>query len=213
MSVGILVDIGKSLTSFKNEFASIELDVMMEESHQWQNEVTTNPVETGQPISDHIQIVPDTLSITGMVSDSSISDSVVKRFSGIDDAPFQTRQQTAFDMLLKMKNDRKLVTVYTKYKIYKDMAIRSISIPRNNQVGDSIEFSIEFVNVRIVTTGSVDLPKGISAKPAAKANKSIQNKTKPTDKTGAKPAKPVPAPKAPDATGIIASIVNYAKGF
>lgn len=196
MSVGILVDIGKSLTSFKNEVISIDLDVTMDEVHEWQNDVTTNPVETGSPIADHIQIMPDKLRITGMISDSSISDAVIKQFSGIDNGQFLTRVQTAFDLLRKLKDDRKLITVYTKHKVYTDMALTSLSIPRNNQTGDSIQFSIEFVNIRIVNTQTVDMPKGINPKKTAKAGKSVQTKTAPTDKGGAKNAKAVTQSKS-----------------
>ena len=195
MSVGILVDIGKSLTSFKNDVISIDLDVTMDESHEWQNDVTTNPVETGSPIADHIQIMPDKLRITGMISDSSISDAVIKQFSGIDGTQFLTRVQTAFDVLRKLKEDRKLITVYTKFKVYTDMALTSLSIPRNNQTGDSIQFSVEFVHVRIVNTQTIDMP-GINPKKTAKTGKSVQTKTALTDKSGAKKAKTVTQSKS-----------------
>ena len=196
MSVGILVDIGKSLTSFKNDVISIDLDVTMDESHEWQNDVTTNPVETGSPIADHIQIMPDKLRITGMISDSSISDAVIKQFSGIDGTQFLTRVQTAFDVLRKLKEDRKLITVYTKFKVYTDMALTSLSIPRNNQTGDSIQFSVEFVHVRIVNTQTIDMPKGVNPKKTAKTGKSVQTKTALTDKSGAKKDKTVTQSKS-----------------
>ena len=192
MSVGILIDIGKSLTKFNSDVISIDLDVTMDESHEWQNDVTTNPVENGSPISDHIQIMSDKLRITGMISDSSISDAVIKQFSGIDGTQFLTRVQTAFDVLRKLKEDRKLITVYTKYKVYTDMAITSLSIPRNNQTGDSIQFSIEFLNIRIVNTQTIDMPKGVNPKKTAKTGKSVQTKTAVTDNGGANTAKVVP---------------------
>lgn len=187
MSVGILIDIGKSLTKFNSDVISIDLDVTMDEAHEWQNDVTTNPVENGSPIADHIQSMPDKLRITGMISDSSISDAVIKQFSGIDGTQFLTRVQTAFDVLRKLKEDRKLITVYTKYKVYTDMAITSLSIPRNNQTGDSIQFSIEFVHVRIVNTQTT-MMASVNPKKTAKTGKSVQTKTAPTDKSGAKPA-------------------------
>lgn len=176
MSVGILVDIGKSLTSFDNGIISIDLDVTMDEAHEWQNDVTNNPVENGSPISDHIQIMPDKLRITGMISDSAISDAVIKQFSGIDDSEFLTRVQTAFDLLRKLKEDRELITVYTRYKIYTDMALTSLSIPRSNQDGDSIQFSIEFMHIRIVNTQTTIMPKGINPKKKAKSDKAVQTK-------------------------------------
>lgn len=195
MSVGILVDIGKSLTSFNNSVISIDLDVTMDEIHEWQNDVTTNPVETGSPITDHIQLIPDKLRITGMISDSSIADAVIKQFSSIDNNQFLTRVQTAFDLLRKLKDDRLLITVYTKYKVYTDMALTSLSIPRNNQTGDSIQFNIEFIHVRIVNTQTINMP-GINPKKTAKTGKSVQTKTAVTDKGGVKSTKIVEKTKS-----------------
>jgi len=177
MSVGILVDIGTSLTKFASATFSIDLDVTMDEVHEWQNDVTTNPVETGSPITDHIQSMPDKITITGMISDSGISDAVIKEFSNVDSSEFLTRVQTAFDLLYKLKDERKLVTVYTKYKVYTDMAVSSLSIPRNSTIGDSINFTAEFMKVRLVNTQTVDMPKAISAKKTAKTGKSVQRKT------------------------------------
>ena len=191
MSVGILVDVGQSLTKFTSELVSIDLDVTNDEIHEWTNEVTTNPVEIGAPISDHIQELPDKIRISGMISDSAISDNVIRQFSNIDDSQFLTRSQTTFDLLRNLIKDKKLVTVYTRYKTYTDMALVSINLPRNNTTGDAINFTAEFMHVRIVSTQSVDIPKGISKKKAAKIDKSTQRKTEPTAKGGDKTTKPV----------------------
>lgn len=191
MSVGILVDVGQSLTKFTSELVSIDLDVTNDEIHEWTNEVTTNPVEIGTPISDHIQELPDKVRITGMISDSAISDNVIRQFSNIDDSQFLTRSQTTFDLLRNLIKDKKLVTVYTRYKTYTDMALVSINLPRNNTTGDAINFTAEFMHVRVVSTQSVDIPKGISKKKTAKVDKATQQKTEPTSKGGDKSTKPV----------------------
>ena len=191
MSIGILVDVGQSLTKFTSELVSIDLDVTNDEIHEWTNEVTTNPVEIGAPISDHIQELPDKIRITGMISDSAISDNVIRQFSNIDDSQFLTRSQTTFDLLRNLIKDKKLVTVYTRYKTYTDMALVSINLPRNNTTGDAINFTAEFMHVRIVSTQSVDIPKGISKKKTAKVDKATQKKTEPTSKGGDKTTKPV----------------------
>ena len=191
MSVGILIDVGQSLTTFVSELVSIDLDVTSDEFHEWTNEVTNNPVETGSPIADHIQDMPDKVRITGMISDSAISDNVIRQFSEIDDTQFLTRSQTTFDLLRNMIKDKKLVTVYTRYKTYTDMALVSLSIPRNNTTGDAVNFTAEFVHVRIVSTQTVEIPKGVSPKKTAKIDKKTQQKAEPTTKGGDKAVKPV----------------------
>ncbi len=138
MSVGILVDVGKSMTSFSSEVVSIDLDVTLDETHEWSNEVTTSPVETGSPIADHIQRMPDKLSITGFISDSSISSQVIEQYSSVDASMVPDITQNTFDMLHFLMNDKKIVTVYTKFKIYTDMVLTSISIPRSAASGNAI---------------------------------------------------------------------------
>ncbi|WP_114987715.1 phage baseplate protein [Pragia fontium] len=43
----------------------MEFDVVTSESHTWTADVTTNPVETGAVITDHVQLKPDSLEISG----------------------------------------------------------------------------------------------------------------------------------------------------
>lgn len=180
MSVGILIDVGRSLTSFKSEVVSIDLDVTQDEAHEWTNDVTTNPVETGSPVADHIQPMPDKLTITGMVSNSAISDAAIQQlqneFGSVDGSVALSRVQTTFDLLRKLKEDRKLVTVYTRYKIYTDMALNSVNIPRSAGIGDSINFTASFTHVRIVNTQRVDVPPGIGKK-GKQTSKPLEKKT------------------------------------
>ena len=70
MSFGILVDIGQSYNSIESDLVSLDLDVTQDEIHEWNNEVTQYPVEIGSPISDHIQLNPDNLTISGLITNS-----------------------------------------------------------------------------------------------------------------------------------------------
>ena len=191
MSLGILFDIGKaygsvSTTDDAGTITSLDLDVMQDEIHEWQNDVTSFPVEIGSPITDHIQAQPDKISITGIISNSAIGvDALQKQESGED------RCQTAFDLLRKFHEDGILLTVYTRYKVYIDMALKSCNIPRDSSIGDSVKFKMEFVHVRLVNTQTVDVPDGISKKLDKKATKSLVNKTQPQAAGGKKETKPV----------------------
>jgi len=186
MSIGILIDIGKSITSVKTDVVSLDLDVTQDETHEWTNDVTQFPVEFGSQITDHIQPMPDKLTISGMITNSAIGETALAELSGGDD-----RTQTAFDLLLKLKDDRVLLTVYTKFKIYTSMALKSVNLPRDAGVGDSIKFKMEFVNVRLVDTQTVDVPPGISKKLDKKSGADVQKKTEPPKDAGKVEPKPV----------------------
>jgi len=179
MSIGILIDIGQSITSVYSEVISLDLDVTQDETHEWSNDVTQFPVEIGSQITDHIQPMPDKLTISGMITNSAIGVKALSDLDGGDD-----RVQTAFDLLLKLKEDRVLLTVYTKHKIYTDMALKSVSLPRDASIGDSIKFKMEFVNVRLVDTQTVNVPDGISKKLDKKTGDDVKKKTEPPKAAG-----------------------------
>ena len=153
--------------------ASIELDVLLDETHEWSSEVTTNEVEDGVRITDHIRLLPDRLTFTGMISNTNLSGSFVNIILGqisafIDGAGGVDRMQTSFDLLRAMHEARTPVTVYTKWRVYENMALTSCSLPRNASIGQSIQFTLSFTQIRIVSTQTTDVPPGISAKKDAK---------------------------------------------
>lgn len=41
MSIGLLIETGKSLTKFQSDIISVDLDVTLDESHEWLNDVVT----------------------------------------------------------------------------------------------------------------------------------------------------------------------------
>jgi len=119
-------------------------------------------------------------------SSNAAFETALAELSGGDD-----RTQTAFDLLLKLKEDRVLLTVYTKFKIYTNMALKSVNLPRDSGVGDSIKFKMEFINVRLVDTQTVDVPPGISKKLDKKSGADVQKKTEPPKDAGKVEPKPV----------------------
>jgi hypothetical protein len=186
MSIGILIDIGQSITSVYSDVISFDFDVTQDEAHEWTNDVTQFPVEIGSPITDHIQPLPDKVTLSGMITNSAIGENALAEINGGDD-----RVQNAFELLLKLKEDRILLTVYTKHKIYTDMALKSVNLPRDASIGDSIKFKMEFVNVRLVDTQTVDVPDGISRKLDKKTGDDVKKKTEPPKAAGKVEPKPV----------------------
>lgn len=163
---------------------SLDFDATLDELHEWKNEVTQNPVETGSPISDHVIEKPDKLRLQGVITNSPLRGEFAGQYFGGDtESP---RIQTAFEAIRELHKARDVVVVYTKHAIYTDMVIESVSIPRNAQIGEEIQFTMELVNIRLVATQMVTLPPGISSKKTAKSNTAIGNKTEPQKSQGNK---------------------------
>lgn len=188
-------------STFIAQPASIEMDVLIDESHEWTSDVTTSEVEEGSPIADHIRLMPDKLTITGMVGNTNLQgsflDAIVGQVVGLLDGSGKVdRMKTTFDLLRAMHEARVPVTIYTKWKTYENMALTGLNIPRNASIGKAIQFTMNFMEIRVVSTQSVDVPDGISKKKDAKAGKKTQNKGAAQKDAGKVQSKTVPTEKS-----------------
>ena len=192
---------------FDNEFGNIEFDAVLDEEHNWTADATSNPVEDGAPISDHIIEQPDKLRMKCFVTDTPLtaSQNLGETTGDYNQSTAGTRTQPVFDLLYTVIKGRVPVTIYTRHSVYGDMALVNVSIPRASGTGEALEFDLEFLSIRRVATETVDVPAGISAnkdskqggKSGATAKKAEPKKAagKKQPETVAKPAKAA----APDA--------------
>lgn len=173
--------------------ASLDFDATLEEIHEWKNEVTQNPVETGSPVSDHVIEKSDKLRLTGTITNSPLRGEFAGQYFGGDTQ--SPRIQTTFEAIRALHKAREAVVVYTKHAVYTNMVIESTTIPRNAQLGEEVNFTIELVNIRLVSTQMVKLPPGIGGKKTG----AIGKKTEPQKSQGKNEVdnllKRYPAPK------------------
>ncbi|MBK5143381.1 hypothetical protein I2494_06555 [Budviciaceae bacterium BWR-B9] len=142
-----------SVISIYGNYINMEFEVVTNEVHSWTAETTSNPVEKGEPVSDHVQRKPDTLQMTGIVSNASIHGKLGGLIERMDlGLGTESMVQQAFDKLYKLMDEKRPVTVYTQYKYYPDMVLTSLNIPRTVESGDCIEFTATFTHVRCVST-------------------------------------------------------------
>ena len=163
---------------------NMEFDVVSSEQHQWEANVTSNPVEIGSTINDHVQLQPDKLDISGIISNSTLEGSkgkfLEKLFDFLDG---ETAVQKAFDQLRKLLESCQPVTVYTRYKTYNDMVLTSLSIPRTVENGDSIEFTASFTHIKRVSTLTVNA-EDAGINPKSTSDESIGRKSQPQQNQG-----------------------------
>lgn len=151
--------------SFKLEDSTVgnlEFNLIDTETHEWKREVTSNPVENGSPISDHIIDQPDSLTITGMISNAPIL-GLLDEASGLIDGSLSSQDYVAqaFDLLDNLRQSKQLIKIYTRYKTYSNMVLQSVSIPRTPDIGDSITVTIQAISVRIVNSQKTTIPTGL----------------------------------------------------
>jgi len=162
--LGFLWNAGSDST-FKltdSDVGNLEFNTIDSETHDWKRDVTTNPVENGSPISDHIIDQPDTLTITGMISNAPVL-GLVNEVSGLIDGSLSGQDYVAqaIDMLDTLRKSKQLVTIYTRYKTYTNMVLQSVNIPRTPDNGDAVVLTIQAINIRIVTSQKTTIPTGL----------------------------------------------------
>jgi len=139
----------------------LALDCTVTETHTATSTVTEHPVESGAKITDHIRPDPVQLSITGIVSDTPIGSRQVQRSIAVGGASVQVTQQepptsttgygrAAWAKLDAIRTAAKPVKVVTRDKTYENMALVSLSVPKESKTGGALNFTAQFKQVRIV---------------------------------------------------------------
>lgn len=157
---------------------SLTFDASQSESHDLTAEVTQRKVEEGADISDHIEVKPETLSITGVITATPL------------DAPSDgNRESEAWEILSSMLKSKELFTVRTSLKTYTNMALLSASASRDNL--RRIAPPLTFQQVRRVRQEWVSIPpeavKNSTAPPNTKTSatdteeKGSQSSEKPSE--------------------------------
>jgi len=186
-------------TNFGNDFGNIEFDAVIDEEHSWSAQATSNPVEDGAPVSDHVIEQADKLRLKCFVSDTPLTTSQNLTAGDYNQSPAGTRTQPVFELLYTIIKKRVPVTVYTKHATYPEMVLTDVSIPRAAGTGEALEFNLDFQEIRRVKTETVDVPAGISAKKEAKkggASGPVAKKAEPKKAAGKKQPEVKPKPPA-----------------
>ncbi|CAM6807578.1 hypothetical protein ENKOMM257B_06905 [Enterobacter kobei] len=156
---------------------TLTVDVVEDEGHVWQNDVTQYPVETGSDITDNIRPKPDELTFKCFVGGAPIkgyaeraADAVefgTNLMNGDTDALLggNQRLQEAFNQVRALRDSRQLVTVATRYRTYTSCAVVSVEMNRVPDDGEALSFTMSLRQVRIVSSQMTRVPEGMSGKP------------------------------------------------
>jgi hypothetical protein len=120
----------------QSNVGGVTLDATISEEHHYTARVTSYPIEDGRIISDHIVNEPETIQITGVVTDTPLS--ILSFFN---------RSIDAFNRLIQIHQNKEIITVVTGIKVYTNMVMTSLQIPRSVQTGQSLTFVIDLQRV------------------------------------------------------------------
>ncbi len=166
---------------------------VIEEQHQDEMEVTTHPVETGAPITDHAFVRPAHLVLTLMWSNSPpISRSLDADLTGFATAnnaiansvvgataqaqallSYTSNQQgtgvdsvnDAYAKLLKLHQTRSLFSVITGKRLYQNMICKSLRTGTTFKTANTLTITMDCQQVFLVNTATVPFPASVQANP------------------------------------------------
>lgn len=138
-------------------------DVVIEEIHTDDMEVTQHPVQQGAAISDHAYKKPMMLKMSVMFGKSDIN--------------------ITYQKLLELQNLSQPVDVVTGKRAYKNMILKSLSVTTNKDTNSILKVEAELVEVIIVSVTVTNVP--------ARSKQKNAGKTGATEKAGSKQAAPV----------------------
>lgn len=138
-------------------------DVVVEETHTDDMEITQHPVQQGAAISDHAYKKPMTLKMSVLFGKDDIN--------------------ITYQKLLDLQNKAQPVDVVTGKRSYKNMMIKSLSVTTNKDTNSILKVEAELTEVILVSVTVTNVP--------ARAKQKNAGKTGATEKAGSKQAQPV----------------------
>lgn len=160
---------------------NVQFDASKDEDHEGENEVTDFPVEEGANVSDHSRPKPRTISIHAFVTGTPVS------VENIASPPSTkaTRGRDAWTQLDLWRRQGTRLTAITSLFKYVSVVITKVSVPRNAQNSDGIEFTVNLKEIFTVSSKLVPKPtrttkpegSNIGPKPTKKADPPTEVKT------------------------------------
>lgn len=159
-------------------------DCVLREIHDATAVVTEQAVERGSPIADHKRPDPRRLTIEAMITNAPLESpplsggesspaTTVREGVTTFDEPFD-RPGDVFAALQALARDPVLVTVVTRHETYDDMAVVSVSVPRDSDTGDALVVTIDLVEVRVAEALTVDAPQPREPRGRGRRNRGAQ---------------------------------------
>lgn len=148
------------LTRKGNAIGSVEFDATIFESAKTNSKITSNPVEYGADVNDHIIIGPMEFYIEGLVSNAA-SGTISQVGAAADQIAAQaglirTKSERKWDELLELQASQAVFTLVQGLKSYPNVVIESLEARQDVDTANALPFTArmrEFIFV-----GSSEFP-------------------------------------------------------
>lgn len=135
----------------------VELDLILNENHEQNAEVTENPLQDGRAVSDGIFLHLREGSLTALVSNHSIKhatppdiQSAEALLDKAENYELKNRAREAWEELKGIQNRKELVTIVTALEVYDNVAVTNVATELDGESGDALEIKVTFKQVKKV---------------------------------------------------------------
>jgi hypothetical protein len=166
----------------KVQIGEIIIDAAIEETHSMQVRATDHPVESGSSVVDHVQVLPDSVRLEGIISNTPTSLLGLPIFEG------SNRADTAFKQFEAIVHGGQLIDIVTTLKTYKSMVIEDFVVVRNASNAEALSFSCTAKHIPIVSSQLIEIQlpkmprarkkKSLGKQPAVKAPEKVEQRSK-----------------------------------
>ena len=158
------------IITVKKKIGGIKIDGVITESTRRSAIVSSNPIENGSNISDHVIKEPMRYSMTGIITNTPIgSDAATQLFGSVVDVVTGifgkseqggiSRSRQAYQNLVELLEAGELISVDTGLRSYDNLIFESISVDANKETSNGISFSASFVQAIIVQSARQDVDR------------------------------------------------------
>lgn len=143
------------------KIAGIAIDGVITENTTRTMRMTSNPIESGDNVADHVIQEPMTYSLEGVITDtplglvgiqetiSGVKDAVSGIF-GKSDTTGQTRSQQVYFALVELMQNKALLVVETSLKRYDDLIMETLNVIQDKDKSRAVFFTATFRQALIV---------------------------------------------------------------
>lgn len=161
------------------KIGEIQLDVTIREVPTYDSEITRFPVESGYDINDNIRKLPEKLEIDGIVTNTplvvvfqDVTEQIKQDANGTEIRSNErvghpTYVEVAQNAMLDLAGRRiqslgdgipKIFDIITGLRVYTNMAIESLSFPRESTTGQALRIRATFIQVEVINTETIAIP-------------------------------------------------------
>jgi hypothetical protein len=160
------------------KIGELTIDAVIKECHELRAQISEHPTESGESFCDHVSILPTTIQLEGIISNTPLTLIGITAFTSLHNY-LSDRSNNMAELAYKKLEDifvkRTPINIATSLKDYGDMVLESLSVERGGGATESLRFRATAKQIHIANVATIKIslpePKPERAKPKQRLGK------------------------------------------